>query len=187
MISKEKMILKAISEMCKNSGDVETGDHFKGVLVPYDLYELSKKPCICIGKYYDTERFFRSDDMRFYFSVKDGWGETDGYLAALTTEFVLKFTAPTDFNDLKEFAESTLPANSTHGAIAQKAKRIAAKKVIESVKNCSKRETEKEGEQPKCQEQMNQFYWDTVHTQNTLERYDYAADITLTQRRNSQT
>ena len=134
MLSKEKMILKAISETCKNSGDVEIGEHFKGVLVPNDSYELSNKPCTCIGKYYDTERFFRSDDMRYYFSVKDGWGEADGYLAALTTGFVLKFTKPTDYNDLKEFVETSPPAKSANGAIAQKAKRTAAKKVLEAIK-----------------------------------------------------
>ena len=143
MLSKEKMFKNAITETCKNSGDVETGEHFKGVLVPNDSYELAKKPCTCIGKYYDTERFFRSDDMRYYFSVKDGWGEADGYLAAINTGFVLEFTAPTDYNDLKEFAQSPLYAKSANGAIAQKAKRNAAKKVFEAVKNSSKQETEK--------------------------------------------
>ena len=134
MLSKEKMFKNAITETCKNSKDVETGEHFKGVLVPNDLYELSNKPCTCIGKYYDTERFFRSDDMRFYFSVKDGWGESDGYIFALGTGFVLNFTAPTDFNDLKGFADNPPPANSTNGAIIQKAKRTAAKKVLEAIK-----------------------------------------------------
>ena len=132
--------------MCKNSGDVEIGEHFKGVFIPNDLYGLSKKPCTCIGKYYDTERFFRSDDMCYYFSVKDAWGETDGYLAALRTGFVLIFTAPIDYNDLKEFAESPLPAKSTNGAVVQKAKRIAAKKVLEAVKKCSKQKTENDSE-----------------------------------------
>ena len=134
MLSKEKMFKNTISEICKNNKDVEIGDHYIGVLVPDDLYELSKKPCTCIGKYYDNERFFRTDDMRYYFSVKDGWAETDGYLAAIRTGFVLPFSAPTDFNDLKEFTESPPPARSANGAIVQRAKRSAAKKVLEAIK-----------------------------------------------------
>ena len=139
MLSKEKTFEDTIYEICKSSGDIEVGQRFNGVLVANDSYELSKKPCTCIGKIGVTERIIRTDDMLTYFSVKDGWGETDSCLAALGTGFVLNFTTPTDLDDLKKFADNPPPAKSTNGAILRQGKTDAAKKVLEAVNNCSYR------------------------------------------------
>ena len=133
MLSKEKMFEYKIYEICKNNEDVEIGEHFNGVLVANGLSELSNKPCTCIGKINDTERIFRSDDMLNYFSVRDGWGESDGCLAALGTGFALNFTTPTDLNGLKEFAENPPPAKSTNGAIIRQTKKAAVQKVLEAI------------------------------------------------------
>ena len=135
MLSKEKIFEHTTYEICKNSGDINIGDHFEGILVKDDLCELTKKPCTCIGKINDTERVFQSDDKLCYFSVKDGWGKFNGYLAALSTGFFLRFNAPTDLNGVRELINNPPPAKSMYGNMLRHSEITAAKMIIESVDN----------------------------------------------------
>ena len=135
MLSKEKIFEQTIYEICKNSPDIKVGDRFKGILVKDDYFDLAKKPCTCIGKIGDTERVLRSDDMLFYFSVTDGWGENDGFLAALGKGFVLRFDAPTDLDGLREFINNPSSAKSMYGNMLRHSEITAAKKIIEAVEN----------------------------------------------------
>lgn len=59
MLSKEKIFENKTYEICKNSGDINVGDHFKGILVKDDLCELSKKLCTCIGKI-NVRKYFKT-------------------------------------------------------------------------------------------------------------------------------
>ncbi len=135
MLSKEKIFEHTTYEICKNSGDINVGDHFEGILVKDDYFELAKKPCMCIGKINDTERVFRSDDKLCYFSVKDGWGKFNGYLAALNTGLFLRFNTPTDLNGVRELINNPPPAKSMNGKILRHAEITDAKKIIEAVEN----------------------------------------------------
>ena len=135
MLSKEKIFENKTYEICKNSGDINVGDHFKGILIKDDLCELSKKSCTCIGKINDNERFFLSDDMLCYFSVTDGWGEYNGYLAALNKGVFLRFNTPTDLDGVRELIKNPPPAKSMYGNILRHAEITAAEKIIEAVEN----------------------------------------------------
>jgi hypothetical protein len=69
MLSEQKELEFEILEICKNSGDVNVGDRFDGVM--YNS-EFGDRPCVCIGKTNNT-RLFVTEDKRCYFTVSGGW------------------------------------------------------------------------------------------------------------------
>ena len=118
MLSKRKEYQDEIYEICKNSGDVNINDRFKGVRFSESVFydkSYASIPCVCIGKIGGSERVFITDDKLCYFSVTGGWRVTDGYLVALNRGFVFKHDIPMELEDLKEFVANP---PETHGYAA---------------------------------------------------------------------
>ena len=140
MLSKRKEYRDEIYEICKKSGDVNVNDHFTGVIFSESaLYDRSyaSMPCKCIGKIGSSERVFLTDDKLCYFSVTDGWGEKDGYLAALGQGFVFRHDTPMELEDLKAFVAEPPEAHGFAANIKRCAEIRIAKTIISILENNS--------------------------------------------------
>lgn len=109
MLSAKIFNEKEIYEICQRSAGISVDDRFKGALFfsaqQEDEY-LSQTAVMCIGKIYNTERIFRTEDKLCYFGVSVGWGAKDSYLVSLNKKFCLKFDEPMDIKELKAYLEN---------------------------------------------------------------------------------
>lgn len=108
MLSEEKEIELEIFEICKNCGDVNTGDRFDGVM--YNS-ELDDRPCVCIGKT-ENSRLFVTEDKLCYFTVSGGWGVKDGKLAGVYISGRIRFEKPAGADELRSYIKNLKPATS---------------------------------------------------------------------------
>ncbi|MDO4847200.1 MAG: hypothetical protein Q3968_03600 [Clostridiaceae bacterium] len=113
MLSEEKEIELEILEICKNSGDVNVGDRFDGVM--YNS-EFGDRPCVCIGKTNNT-RLFVTEDKRCYFTVSGGWGVKDGKLASVDIYGRLRFDKPSGADEIRNYMNSLKPAKGWSSAM----------------------------------------------------------------------
>ena len=130
MLPRAEVIKNEIYEICKNSPDVKIGQKFSGVM--YND-ELRDKPCRCIGKREDFERYFVTEDELCYFTASDGCGEKDGYLYAVNIYGQLRFEKPTDRNGLRDFIKNFKRPESVVGAVRRHTETIAAGKYIKAL------------------------------------------------------
>ena len=130
MLPKAEVIKNEIYEICKNTPDVEIGQKFSGVM--YND-ELGDRPCRCIGKYYDFERLFVTEDRLCYFIASDGCGEKDGKIYAVDICGQLRFEKPTDLDGLKAFVKNFSHADSFVGAVRRHTEKIVAERYIEAL------------------------------------------------------
>ena len=140
MLSKRKEYRDEIYEICQKSGDVNINDHFTGVIFSESAFydrSYASMPCKCIGKIGSSERVFLTDDKLCYFSVTDGWGEKDGYLAALGQGFVFRHDTPMELEDLKAFVAEPPEAHGFAANIKRCAEIRIAKTIISILENNS--------------------------------------------------
>lgn len=104
MLSKEEEKELELLEICRDSEDVNVGDHFSGVYGGWR--DFVGESFSCIGKRGDKRRLFVTDDRKRYFAVSDGWGKKDGKLAIISVCNELEFNEPTGIEGLKEYIES---------------------------------------------------------------------------------
>ena len=108
MLSEEKEIELEILEICKNSGDINVGDRFEGVMYNSDLGD---RPCVCIGKT-NSYRLFVTEDKRCYFTVYYGWGAKDGKLAGVYISGRIRFEKPAGADEIRSYIKNLKPATS---------------------------------------------------------------------------
>ena len=108
MLSEEKEIGLEILETCKNSGDINVGDRFDGVMY---ISDLGDRPCVCIGKT-EKSRLFVTEDKRCYFTVYYGWGEKGGKLAGVYISGRIHFDKPSGADELRSYINNLKPATS---------------------------------------------------------------------------
>ena len=113
MLTEEKKLELEILEICKNSGDIEVGDRFDGVM--YNT-ELGDRPCVCIGKT-KSSRLFVTEDKRCYFAVYNGWGEKDRKLVAIYISGKLCFDKPSGADEIRSYIKNLKPATSCVSAV----------------------------------------------------------------------
>ena len=129
MLSKEYETRLEILEICKNSGDIDVGEHFSGVMYSNELYN---KPCVCIGKTERT-RLFRTEDRTCYFTVSGGWGEKEGELVEIEIGSFLRFDKPSGIEEIRDYIDNMPAAHSRTGAIVNDSKRKTANMYIKAL------------------------------------------------------
>ena len=117
MLSQKIKRKNDVISICENSGDIKRGDSFVGIRFTDqddDFADLFNS-VICCGKVSDAELLFRSDDGRYYFSVKDGWGEQNGVLYGLRRGIFFDFHRQTTEKDVIAERESFKATYHTWG------------------------------------------------------------------------
>ncbi|MCR4615639.1 MAG: hypothetical protein K5756_05770 [Clostridiales bacterium] len=140
MLSKDIIRKNSIYSVCEKSGRILPGDKFKGVHIAdnsSDSY-LKRIPddagIICCGCIDDSEILFRTENGRFYFSVCDGWGESDGVLYGLNSGVFFDFKHPTtETTILAECDARGVSAFGTFGKAMKYQARNSTLDVIRSV------------------------------------------------------
>ena len=116
MLSESVRRKKEVFSICESSSDLNPGDEFKniiwgdqsdGVLLP-DCFRA-----ICCGSVSSEEMLFRSEDGRYYFSIKDGWGKKEGVLYGIRKGFLFDFKHPTKTENIIEECERSKGSYST--------------------------------------------------------------------------
>jgi len=115
MLSDREKIKYEIFEICNNSGDVEIGETFNGVI---NNNRLKDKPCICIGKN-NNERLFRTEDKTCYFTVYGGWGKKDSKLVGIEIGSFLCFDRASGVEDIREYIKNKKQTNGWSGAMGR--------------------------------------------------------------------
>ena len=117
MLSQKIKRKKDVISICESSGDIKRGDSFVGIRFANqddDFADLFDS-IICCGKVRDDELLFRSGDGRYYFSIKDGWGEQNGVLYGLKRGICFDFNQQTTENDVIAECESFKDTYHTWG------------------------------------------------------------------------
>ena len=86
MLSKSLVWKNHVYSICEKSEDILPGATFSGVhLADHEEFDAIPKGVIivCCGKISNHELLFRTEDGRYYFSLREGWGEKDGVLYGL--------------------------------------------------------------------------------------------------------
>ena len=112
MLSERKEQELEILEICKNSGDVNVGDRFDGVMYNSDLVD---RPCVCIGKT-NSYRLFVTEDKLCYFMASDGWGVKGGRLAGVKIGNLLCFDKPSGADEIRSYIKNLKPPTSCASA-----------------------------------------------------------------------
>ncbi len=115
MLNDRERFKYEIFEICKNSGDVEIGETFNGVM---NNNRLNNKSCVCIGKN-NNERLFRTEDQTCYFTVFGGWGKKDGKLVGIEIGSFLHFDKPSGVEDIREYIENKKQTNGWSGIMGR--------------------------------------------------------------------
>ena len=136
MLSEEKEIRLEILEICKNSGDVNTGDRFEGVMYSSDL---GNRPCVCIGKA-EKSRLFVTEDKRCYFTVSGGWGVKDGKLAAIDIYGRIRFDNPSGVEELRSYISGLKPPTSWSGAMLRYGRMVTVKSYLNALQKLEENE-----------------------------------------------
>ena len=98
MLSQKIIRKKLIYFICEKSAEINPDDVFKKVIFaePNEYRMIPDEVCIvCCGIVNDEEMLFRSSDGRYYFSMKDGWGEESGILYGISLGLYFDFQHPT--------------------------------------------------------------------------------------------
>ncbi len=139
MLSESAIERKRIYEICEQSGEIEPGDTFCGLVTAQDISimmtPMPREKLICCGKISDDELLFRTDDGRWYFSLCGGWGSSDGMLYGLYVGIRYNFkhsTTPGTVIEECEAARGTY--NSWAGAMAWQARQQTLDKIISVMK-----------------------------------------------------
>lgn len=135
MLSQKIIKKKRILLICDKSAGIRSGDSFKGVelIDPCCGFISEQTNVICCGSINEEELLFRSDDGRYYFSVKDGWGAEDNKLYGVTTGFFMDFMHPAKENTIISECRSCLDNykyNSWTGALAYNVRKNTITKII---------------------------------------------------------
>ena len=135
MLSQKIIKKKRILLICDKSVGIRSGDSFKGVelIDPYLDFISEQTNVICYGSINEEEMLFRSDDGRYYFSVKDGWGVEDNKLYGVTTGFFMDFMHSTAEDTIISECRSCLDSynyNSWAGALAYNVRKNTIIKII---------------------------------------------------------
>ena len=144
MLSEEKEIELEIFEICKNSGDVNVGDRFDGVMYSR---ELGDRPCVCIGKT-NSYRLFVTEDKLFYFTVSDGWGVKDGKLAGVYISGRIRFEKPAGADEIRSYIKNLKPATSCSSAVYRHGYKTAAEMYLNALQKFEDNNNESKGIQP---------------------------------------
>ena len=134
MLSENERIKYETFEICKNSGDVEIGETFHGVM---NDTELNNRPCVCIGKLGD-ERLFGTEDRTCYFTVSDGWGKKDGRLVGMHIGNFLRFDKPSGIEEIRAYIKNREHPNSPNGATLRFGEKAMARMYIEALATLDK-------------------------------------------------
>ena len=129
MLTEEKKLELEILEICKNSGDIEVGDRFDGVM--YNT-ELGDRPCVCIGKT-KSSRLFVTEDKRCYFTVYYGWGEKGGKLAGVYISDRIHFDKPSGADELRSYIKNLKPPTSCATAALRHGYKTVAEIYLEAL------------------------------------------------------
>lgn len=129
MLSEEKEIRLEILETCKNSGDINVGDRFDGVMY---ISDLGDRPCVCIGKT-EKSRLFVTEDKLCYFTVSGGWGVKDGKLAAIDIYGRIRFKKPSGADELRSYISGLKPPTSWSGAMLRYAHMTLARSYLDAL------------------------------------------------------
>ena len=132
-----------IYEICENSDEIKPGDTFKGLVTIEDITHvmtpMPKEVLICCGKISEDEMLFRTDDGRWYFSLRDGWGTLDGKLYGLRIGMRYTFKHPTTPETIIDECEA---ARGTYHSWAGAMAWHARQRVLDAIIAVMKRESE---------------------------------------------
>ena len=134
MLSEEKEIRLEILETCKNSGDINVGDRFDGVMY---ISDLGDRPCVCIGKT-NSYRLFVTEDKLCYFTASDGWGVKDGKLAGVKIGNLLRFDKPSGADELRSYIKNLKPATSCATAALRHGYKTRAEMYLDALQKFEK-------------------------------------------------
>ena len=128
-----------IYEICENSDEIIPGDTFKGLVTIEDITHvmtpMPKEKLICCGRISDDEMLFRTDDGRWYFSIRDGWGTFDNKLYGLRVGMRYNFKHPTTHETIIDECEAARGTyNSWAGAMVWHARGQTLDKIISVMK-----------------------------------------------------
>ena len=136
MLSKSLIRKNCVCSICEKSEDILPGEIFTGVRLA-DRDEFNSIPAVvtvvCCGKINNHELLFRTGNGRFYFSVRDGWGEEDGVLYGLRQGFCHDFKHPTTAETIIEECDAAVGTYHTWGGAMAYQSRKHTLDVIRSV------------------------------------------------------
>ncbi len=128
MLSNSLIWKSRVYSICARSGEILTGDTFKGVrLADNDRFDSlpADAVVICCGKIKDDELLFRTVDGRYYFSLCDGCGSESGVLYGLSRGFLFDFKHPTTNETILSECQSNLGTYHTWaGAMAYQSRKL---------------------------------------------------------------
>lgn len=139
MLSKTITQSNRIYAICQSSGDIRPGADFHGVSVAKsgstDALPANAQ-IVCCGKVSDSELLFRTEDGRYYFSIRDGWGEENGRLYGLRHGIFYDFQHPTAAETiLAECAANIGTYHSWGGAMAYQGRKRTLDVIRSVMKN----------------------------------------------------
>lgn len=128
MLSNSLIWKSRVYSICARSGEILTGDTFKGVrLADNDRFDSvpADAVVICCGKIKDDELLFRTVDGRYYFSLCDGCGSESGVLYGLSRGILFDFKHPTTNETILSECQSNLGTYHTWaGAMAYQSRKL---------------------------------------------------------------
>ena len=119
-----------IAEVClSDSRAFSPGMTFDGVTV-------AETGCIlCHGITDGEELLASSDDMRCFFTLKDGWGEENRRLYALSIGFYIDFGASVTLDILEKMLSEPANPKGVYAGLAEQEKRKHIKTIISVLKS----------------------------------------------------
>ena len=144
MLNDRERIKYEIFDICNNSGDIEIGETFNGVMNNNKLNDI---PCVCIGKT-RNERLFRTEDRTCYFTVYGGWGKKDGKLVGIEIGSFLRFDKPAGAEEIREYINNKKHSNSWSGAMARHAETTYTNWYIKALEELEENKNERKNIQP---------------------------------------
>ena len=134
LCEKIRNIIK-IAEVClSDSRTFSSGMTFDGVTVTEtgcirDKSILNRR-IRCHGTTDGEELLVSSDDMRCFFTLKDGWGEENRRIYALSVGFYIDFGAPVILELLEKKLSEPASPKGVYAALAEQEKRKHIKTII---------------------------------------------------------
>ena len=97
-----------IRDACKEKPQIDPGVQFRGVSFSdyKQMPTIENSTIVCLGLSGENELIFADGKHRTIFSVKDGWGVSDGKLYAIRLGFYLTFLHSQTKKDLKNYLKS---------------------------------------------------------------------------------
>lgn len=129
-----------IAAVClSDSRAFSSGMTFDGVTVAETGYIADKsilnRRIRCHGITDSEGLLVSSDDMRCYFTLKDGWGEKNRRLYALSIGFYIDFGAPVTLELLEKMLSEPVKSKGVYAALAEQEKRKHIKTIISVLKS----------------------------------------------------